>query len=217
MEKTKMNLEKLYADNYKMVYYICLKFLKNPDDAQDMTQNVFIKAFDKIDTLSDINKFSPWVRQIANRECLNELQKKGRITAKEESLPDEELNYLEDKQKNPEDMAVEDDVRDIMLQIIDGLSMDQRIAVYLYYYQDMTVKEISQVFNCSEKTTRSRLAYARKNMKKEIEKLEDKGVKLRALNILPFLYLIFQAEAKMVYADIETIEYKAGFEQATEE
>ena len=73
-----MNLEKLYEENYKAVYYVCLKFFKNPEDAEDMTQNVFIKAFDKIDTLADVNKFSPWIRQIASRECINELQKRGK-------------------------------------------------------------------------------------------------------------------------------------------
>lgn len=202
-----MNFEKLYEENYKMVYYVCLKFFKNEEDAEDMTQNIFIKAFDKINMLADINKFTPWIRQIANRECINELQRRGRFTFSDENVTNEELNLVDDKQKNPEDVVVEDDIRDIILEIINKLPQDQRIAIYLYYYQDMTVKEISEVFNCPEQTTRSRLAYARKNMKKEIEKLEDKGVKIRALNILPFLYCIFQAEEELVYADINIPEY----------
>lgn len=202
-----MDFEKLYEENYKMVYYVCLKFFKNEEDAEDMTQNIFIKAFDKISTLSDINKFTPWIRQIANRECINELQRRGRFTFSDENVTNEELNLVDDKQKTPEEIVVEDDVRDIILEIINKLPQDQRIAIYLYYYQDMTVKEISEVFNCPEQTTRSRLAYARKNMKKEIEKLEDKGVRIRTLNILPFLYCIFQAEEELVYADIHIPEY----------
>ena len=202
-----MEFEKLYEENYKIVYYVCLKFFRNEEDAEDMTQNIFIKAFDKINTLADINKFAPWIRQIANRECINELQKRGRFTFIDENVTNEELKLVDDKQKNPEEIVVEDDVRDIILEVINELPQDQRIAIFLYYYQDMTVKEISEAFNCPEQTTRSRLAYARKNMKKEIEKLEDKGVKLRALNILPFLYCVFQAEEELVYADIHIPEY----------
>lgn len=204
-----MDLEKLYADNYKNVYYVCLKFFRNEEDAEDMTQNIFIKAFDKINTLADINKFAPWIRQIANRECINELQRRGRFIVADENISNEEINLADDKQKNPEEIVVEDDVRDMMLEIIDKLPQDQRIAIYLFYYQDMTVKEISEVFNCPEQTTRSRLAYAKKNMKKEIEALEDKGIRIRAFSLLPFLYCIFEAEEKLVYADTLIPTYKA--------
>lgn len=193
-----MNLEQLYAEHYKSVYYTCYKFLQNEEDAKDMTQNVFIKAFDKIDSLNDASKFKSWINRIAANECINELKKTNRLKLEELTATNadgENFEYLEDEtQKSPEELMVDDDVRDILLHIINKLPQDQRIAVHLYYYQDMTVKEISQIFGCSEQTTRNRLGYARKNIKKEVDKLEDKGVQLRSIALLPFLYLIFQAE-----------------------
>lgn len=193
-----MNLEQLYTEHYKSVYYTCYKYLQNEEDAKDMAQNVFIKAFDKIDTLKDTSSFKSWINRIAANECINELKKTNRIKLEEltaTSSEGESFEHIEDaSQKNPEEVVVDDDVRDILLDIINGLPQDQRIAVHLYYYQDMTVKEISQIFGCSEQTTRNRLGYARKNIKKEVDKLEDKGVQLRSIALLPFLYLIFQAE-----------------------
>lgn len=193
-----MNLEQLYTEHYKSVYYTCYKYLQNEEDAKDMAQNVFIKAFDKIDTLKDTSSFKSWINRIAANECINELKKTNRIKLEEltaTSSEGESFEHIEDaSQKNPEEVVVDDDVRDILLHIINKLPQDQRIAVHLYYYQDMTVKEISQIFGCSEQTTRNRLGYARKNIKKEVDKLEDKGVQLRSIALLPFLYLIFQAE-----------------------
>ena len=52
-----MDYQNLYTTHYKHIYYICLKFLKNPQDAEDMTQNVFMKAFNKIDTLENKESF----------------------------------------------------------------------------------------------------------------------------------------------------------------
>ena len=204
-----MNLEQLYTEHYKSVYYTCYKYLQNEEDAKDMTQNVFIKAFDRIDSLKDASSFKSWINRIAANECLNELKKNNRIKLEELTATNsdgESFEHIEDEsQKNPEEMAVEDDVRDILLDIINGLPQDQRIAVHLYYYQDMTVKEISQIFGCSEQTTRNRLGYARKNIKKEVDKLEDKGVQLRSIALLPFLYLLFQAEES--YAQVAVPAY----------
>lgn len=204
-----MNFEQLYTEHYKSVYYTCYKYLQNEEDAKDMAQNVFIKAFNKIHTLKDTNTFKSWVNRIAANECINELKKTNRLKLEELTATNadgESFEYLEDEtQKSPEELMVEDDVRDILLDIINKLPQDQRIAVHLYYYQDMTVKEISQVFNCSEQTTRNRLGYARKNIKKEIDKLEDKGVQLRSIALLPFLYLLFQAEES--YAQVAIPEY----------
>ena len=204
-----MNLEQLYTEHYKSVYYTCYKYLQNEEDAKDMAQNVFIKAFDKIDSLKDTSSFKSWINRIAANECLNELKKTNRIKLEELTATNsdgESFEHIEDEsQKNPEEMAVEDDVRDILLDIINGLPQDQRIAVHLYYYQDMTVKEISQIFGCSEQTTRNRLGYARKNIKKEVDKLEDKGIQLRSITLLPFLYLVFQAEES--YAQVSVPAY----------
>lgn len=204
-----MNFEQLYTEHYKSVYYTCYKYLQNEEDAKDMAQNVFIKAFDRIDSLKETNSFKSWISRIAANECINELKKSNRLKLEELTATNadgESFEYLEDEsQKNPEELMVEDDVRDILLDIINRLPQDQQIAVHLYYYQDMTVKEISKIFNCSEQTTRNRLGYARKNIKKEIDKLEDKGVQLRSISLLPFLYLLFQAEES--YAQVAIPEY----------
>ena len=66
----------------------------------------------------------------------------------------------------------------------------------MFYYEDMSVKEIASAYGIFENTVRSRLNYAKKFITFEIKKLEDKGVKLRSTAALPFLYLIFAQEEK---------------------
>ncbi len=72
----------------------------------------------------------------------------------------------------------------------------------MYYYQEYSIKEIAKAYGCSENTVKSRLNYARKAMREETEKLEDKGIKLRVVAVLPFLYLFFAGERKAFACEI---------------
>ena len=72
----------------------------------------------------------------------------------------------------------------------------------LYFYQDYSVKEMAALYNCSESTVRSRLNYAKKFMKNEIEKLESKETKHRCIILLPFLYALFANQRKAFACEI---------------
>lgn len=201
-----MDFERIYKEYYKEVYYVCLKYMNNEEDALDMAQNTFIKAYDKIEQLKDEKKIKQWLCGMARNGCID-LLRHNNVIAFDSADDDEEFLQIEDKAADiPEDVAVEKDVQEILMGIIDSLSDPQRVCVTMYYYDNLTIKEIANELGCPEQTVRSRLNYAKKAMKDEIERLEDKGVAIRCAGILPFLYLIFRAEFTDMEVAIPSVE-----------
>ena len=91
----------------------------------------------------------------------------------------------------------------IMQGILDQLPDEQRLCVLMYYYDELSVKEIAETLGCSTGTVKSRLNYARKYIKKEVEKQEKKGTKL--YSIAPISFLIW-----MLHSQENTVQAKAA-------
>lgn len=195
-------IEKLYDEFYDDVYYICYKILGNQEDAKDITQDTFLEAFISIDNLNDPASFKYWINKIATNKTFNFLKRTKKMSVQS---PDEvnQLLDIEDVQIRPEDTVIDTDVKDTLESIIDKLPKEQRTTLFLFYYQEMSIKEIAELYQCSESTVKSRLSYARKFMRKEVENLEDKGYKLRCLTSLPFIFALFNAEK----ANIPAVEH----------
>lgn len=194
-------MEKLYKEFYEDVYFVCKKYDLSDEDAADITQDTFIKAFDSLKTIDNATKFRPWVLRIASNSCLNLLKHKNIIDFR--SIDDEERPIeIEDDKKSILDSTIDKEIALILSNIIDKLPIEQKTTVFMYYYEDMSVKEIAESFGCSENTVRSRLNYARKAMRIEAEKLEDKGVKLRVVAALPFLYTLYKMQRQTFACEI---------------
>ncbi len=188
----------LYQDNVNQVYYICLKFLKNEENARDVTQDTFVTAIEKIGTLANAEYFTTWVNHIAVNKCKNILLKNNRIS-KEELYDSSNEADLEETNSEfiPEEYVTNKEKRSIIMDIIDNkLSDVQRIVVLLFYYEGETVENIAQLLDCSEGTVKSRLSSARKLIRKAIEDKEKKGIAV--LGVVPVFALsrIFMEEAK---------------------
>lgn len=191
--------EQLYIQTKDKAYYLALQLLKNSQDAEDVIHDAYIKAFSKIDDAIP-ERFQGWLDTIVINRAKDILKKKKPIAfaelwsndneeyeplneeARTEFLPEENLDYQETKR--------------LIQEIIDELPAEQRTAVILYYYKEMSVGQIADYFECSTGTIKSRLNYARKTIKKKVEGLEKKGTKLYCFPILPFLYWMFTTEAK---------------------
>lgn len=187
-------MEQLYSECYKEVYFVCKKYSLNDADAEDVTQDTFIQAFSKLSTLDNGGKFKAWVTRIASNKCLDLLKHNNVLTIDSLSNEDEELVDIPDAGKQTEEIVVENEVREIILGMMEKLPVEQRVTLFMYYYQNYSIKEIALAYGCSENTVKSRLNYAKKTMRGEAEKLEDKGIKLRVVAVLPFLYTIYQSE-----------------------
>ena len=175
--------EKLYNATNQSGYFTALKILKDEDEAQDVLQDSYITVLEKINDVQNPESFVSWFHQIvANRAKKYLLKKKPSLFASNE----EEQEYTEfipdeDEIWQPEQNVDEDDVRRQVMQIVEGLSDDKRTCVILYYYNEMSVADIAQTVGASENTVKARLFQARKDIRKEIEKLGKKNISLRGV------------------------------------
>ena len=199
--KDNVAMETLYKMYYPDVLFVCQKYSLNSEDACDIAQETFITAFSNLTKLQDAEKFKSWVCRIASNKCLDFLKHNKIITF--DSIDDtDSVLEIPDKSKGADEVFVEKEVGDILISIIEKLPVEQRVTVFMFYYEDYSVKEIAAMYGCSENTVRSRLNYAKKFMQSEVEKLENNGIKLRCVGILPFLFAVFMSERNAFACEI---------------
>lgn len=202
--------EILYKEFYKEVLFICKKYGLTMEDAEDVTQEVFIKVFESLSSLEKNESFGGWISRIASNKCLNLIKHNSIIQMN--SMDDEESSMpeLPAKEKNAQEIVEDKEVSELLQKIIEELPLEQKLVVFMYYYQDYSVAEIAKEFECPDRTIRSRLAYAKKHLRKKVEAMENEGIKLRSIAMLPFLYVVFSGEKEVFASTITTIPKFAG-------
>lgn len=155
---------KLYEETGRSVYFSCLKLLANTQLAEDITQETFLTALQKLPTLSQPENFGAWVNRIAVNKC----KMYFRNPAAEENS-DDILEEVPDEDLIPEDYVSNDAKRKIIMDIIEKVITDeQRQTVILYYFNMLTVAEIADIMKCTTGTVTSRLSAARKKIKEAV-------------------------------------------------
>lgn len=192
---------KLYEQTYHEKYYIALKYMKHPSEAEDVLQEAYIKAWERLPSLKDADKFSSWLGQIVARTALDALKRKKPMLFSEltdtEGESEDFLSELPDdhQELQPELAYTEKERSEILGHMLDSLSDVQRLCMMMYYIEEMSIHEIAEILECSENTVKSRLNYGRKNMQKAAVKLEKEGYHFYGLSpVYLFLYLL-QLEA----------------------
>ena len=191
------SIEQIYNACKDKIYYLCYRMVNNSDDAVDLTQDVFITVFSKLESLDKPENLFTWINTIAINKCKDFFKKKKELLINDDETDgvfevedlDEEFiphSYIDNKAK-----------REIILGVLENsLSDVQRAVVMLYYYEEKSIKEIAELLECSEGTVKSRLASSRRLLKMAIEEEEKKGVKLHNVAYVPVLALLLQEDAK---------------------
>lgn len=191
----KKALEELYIISRRSVYFTCLSFVKNETDAMDMTHDTYMTAFSKLSSLNEPESFETWVNRIAVNTCKNFLARRRDI-----SLDDENsgvCNSLVDENFLPEEYVTDIEKRRVIMRIIrESLSEVQYRTVIMFYFNEMSVREIAQAMNCPEGTVKFRLNAARAKIKEGVLGYEEKNdERLHAVAGIPFLTRLLRAEA----------------------
>lgn len=198
--------ETLIREVQQSIYYQCLKFLHHPEDAQDATQDVLIQMLTKLHTLNQPEAFWGWINCMTANHCKNILRKTGELQIPEDEEGNSLLDTFEtmDEQTVPDKALDNEETRRMIIEMIDALPTPQRMCVIMYYYNEMSVKDIASTLEVSENTVKSRLNYARKAIKEGTEKYERQGIKLYGLSPLPFLlhFLRKDADVSLLGADL---------------
>ena len=209
------SFEKLYKLTEREVWFTCISFLKNETTAQDIMQETYITAFLKIQSLEKSSQIRSWLNRIAVNKCKNYLKGKGEIQLDDEIFENQAI--VDERISIPEEYISDKAKREIILSIMQEVLSDvQYQTVIMHYFNEMTIDEIAEVFECSRGTVLSRLNYSRAKMKTAIEDYENKsGDKLHGVVVVPFFTTIFKEEAKSLAVPNITIKLPNGQTLAT--
>jgi RNA polymerase sigma-70 factor (ECF subfamily) len=147
----------------KKVFLICLGFSRNASDAQDLAQDVYLRAYKKIGTLSEPSLAKVWLFRIARNTCLN-FQKKHRL---------DRISSYEMLQKNqdpltPESKMIRQEQLHLLKKAVHKLPKKQKDVFVLKEYGDLSYQEIAKTLNIELGTVMSRLNRARQSVKKKV-------------------------------------------------
>lgn len=187
--------EELYKSTYKKVHFTCKAFLKNEQDAADIEQEIYITVLNSLETLQDKSKFESWLGKITINKCRDYLKKNKPVLVEDEILT--EVLEEDDELKLPEEYVSNKAKRKILMDIIrECLSDTLYQTVILFYFNEMSAAEISEIMECPVGTITSRLCLARTKIKEAVLGYEEKsGDKLHGIALVPVLGLLFKEEA----------------------
>ncbi|MGN1164850.1 MAG: RNA polymerase sigma factor [Lachnospiraceae bacterium] len=200
----------LYDSTKKEKYYLALKYVKDKETAEDVLQESYLKAWEKLDTVNP-EKFEAWFAQIVANTAKNVLEKRKHTALDLREDADEELepNEVFDRsvsswENQPELSYTQKETAELVHQMLDELPDEQRFVVLMFEIEGLTTKEIAESLGCAEATVKSRLKYGRNKIKAKAEELQKKGYKLYSIPPMVLLMLLLQKEQKVFAAEVST-------------
>lgn len=144
---------RLTLENKLGMYRLAFSILRNEADAEDAVSETVLKAYEKLDNLRNTNKFKSWIMKILVNQAKTMLRGKNRIDLMADM---EQLEMSFDNQTGE------------LWSVVSELDEEFRNVVILFYYEDMTTREIAKTLQIAEGTVKSRLSRAREKLKQKI-------------------------------------------------
>ena len=178
--------EALYTMTKDSAYFIALSITHNEQDALDILQDSYIKAFTHLDTVDPPELFDNWFNRIVANCSKNFIKRKKPILFSDISETDSlnEFDEETDPELIPHEIADKKETSRLLMEIINKLPENRRLVILMYYYQEMSTKEISETLELPLTTVKYYLLEGRKEIKTELEKLDKEGTRLYA--VIPF-------------------------------
>lgn len=192
---TEKELENIYNEAYRPVYWTAFSLLKNEQDAEDVVQDTFISFITNYSDLKDTGKAVALLKKISANKCLDRIK-----LSKTDAAEDEFFENIEAVPEDflPESIIESEQMRKVVMDIIEkSLSEDVRRTLILFYFNELSTREISEALGIPQGTVLWRLNFAKKKIKKEVEKYEEEN-KTKLFMAVPFLSKLFIKEAAQV-------------------
>ena len=159
----------------RIVLSIALKYTGNTDDAKDLYQEVFIRAYRGINNFQFRSEFSSWLYRIAVNVCLSykSRSKEHLKVSINEEVDDTDFTQNVSEQlvyegSSPEEAAAENELTEIVDAALETLSPRQKMTFVLKHYEGYKIREIAEMLNCKEGTVKKYLFDAIKNLRKKL-------------------------------------------------
>ena len=153
------------VEKYKhMVFTLTIRIVKNREEAEEVSQDVFVKAYKNLINFKGDSKFSTWIYKIAYYASLDVLKRNKRQISSEniDAIKLRDLGNTDDSLKFLYDGERKQIINDALLK----LSEDERVIITLYYFEELPIKEISKVVDLSEDNIKIKLFRSRKKLAK---------------------------------------------------
>lgn len=162
---------RLIMDRYaQRIFTIVVKIVSDEDDAEEVTQDVFMKAFRSLEKFDFRSSLSTWLFRIAYNEAINHYR---RIPKLELAVDESMLRSVSDSQVDSV-LDVENPLLEALPQAIEGLTVEERTLITLHYYEGIPLKEVAEMMNIGESTAKVRLMRTRRKLYVLINKISQR-------------------------------------------
>ena len=151
------------VDRYQnFVFTVAIRIVKISEEAEEVAQDSFIKAFDSLSTFRGDSKFSTWLYRIVYHKSLDRVKKNNRHRTYEinEEITDDSLDHIE----NGLEFMLSEERTKLIKDCIDKLPAEDAAIISLYYFEEQTIKEIAKVTDLTEDNIKIKLYRSRKKL-----------------------------------------------------
>ena len=185
----------LYRLTRDRAYFVAFTITRNEQDALDIVQDSYLKAWQALGGLRNPGQFTAWLQQITGNTAKDYIKHHqpllflGGDDATDDLI---DLQAEKDSDYIPDSSMDTEETKRLIMEIVDDLPEDQRLCTLMYYYDDIPVADIAAALGLAQNTVKTRLRLARGKIGREVESLEKKqGIKLySAAPFLLFLWLL---------------------------
>lgn len=171
--------EQLVLSYEKAIYNLCLRMCGNSDDAMDLAQETFLKAWRNLGAFRGDAAFSTWLYRLCSNVCIDHLRREGKRKViplhTEDDDGEERTIDVADLAPGPQERLEAADQRQQVADALQSLEPEYREALTLRVIHDMSYADIADVLQVREGTVKSRIARAREKMRQAMEKLGNKS------------------------------------------
>ncbi|RPF53493.1 RNA polymerase sigma factor SigW [Aquisalibacillus elongatus] len=160
-------------DNYQhAIYQHCYRMLGNHHDAQEMTQETFVRAYTNIQTFKKKNKFSPWLYRIATNLSIDWMRKKKPIHILDQPVREDQqqtlLDQINSEEKTPEERFETKELNETIQEVLLTLPTKYRSVIVLRYVRDLSLQEIAEVLDLPVGTVKTHLHRGREALREKL-------------------------------------------------
>lgn len=165
------HLKELYLEHSNLVFNLCLNYLQNQHDAEEVTQDVFVKVYQQMDSFQKNSSIKTWIYKITVNQCLDFIKAKKRqkrfgflfsISDSSEHLNEQDFNH-------PGILLENKEATEHIFKQINQLPHNQKTALILKTIDELSQKEIAEIMNISVKAVESLLSRAKANLKEKLK------------------------------------------------
>lgn len=171
--KGKRDNFRILVERYQeKVFHIAMGFVHEKEEAEDLTQEIFLNAWKSLYRFKGDSLFSTWLHRIAVNACLNHTRKnKGNILTRISSFLGYESSFdanISSYEENPEDIMIKKEQNALLKEALDRLPENQHTAIVLSKYEALSQKQIAEILNITEGAVEALIQRAKKNLRENL-------------------------------------------------